>query len=173
MNILTEVCLSHNELFFPHRRKPHMRRRSCMKWSGVRAHARTCQLYILCQYAVSTGAQACTHTQKSSHSRLHTVIWWLWLLMSCCGVYPTRMVDVAWGQPPPAFNDVYLAHVWGVNWGGGVWVCVCVCMCVTGRCLRWGTEGIKHITPADNRMVSRPSVRQLKEHDWRSASAPF
>lgn len=45
--------------------------------------------------------------------------------MSSCGVYPTRMEGVAWGQPPPAFNDVYLARlrsekgrccVWLTDW---------------------------------------------------------
>lgn len=82
--------------------------------------------FLLYHYycTVSTG----THTSHSyTHIRhTHTVIWWLLMLMSCCGVYPTRMVGVAWGQPPPAFNDVYLAHVWGVN--GGM---LCVYVCVT------------------------------------------
>lgn len=45
--------------------------------------------------------------------------------MSCFGVYPTRMAWVAGGQPPPAFNDVYLAHVWRVKEGMVLsWVCV-------------------------------------------------
>lgn len=77
MNILTEVCLSHNELFSPP--SPEATYAPALMREverGARTHAPTCQPYISCQRAVSTGAQACTHThtQKSSHSRLHTVI---------------------------------------------------------------------------------------------------
>lgn len=77
------------------------------------------KLYVLLQW-VQVHVPAHTLTKVISHRQ--TVIWWLWMLMSCCGVYPTRMAGVAGGQPPPAFNDVYLARVWGAE---GVGVCVC------------------------------------------------
>lgn len=108
----------------------------------------TC-LHMLTHYKVVTLSVSCTHTTHThnvhKHTHTHTVIWWLWMLMSCFGVYPTRMAWVAGGQPPPAFNDVYLAHIWRVKERRGWHFRGCVWL--NGRCLGWGREGIKQISP--------------------------
>lgn len=81
MNILTEVCLSHNELFSPP--SPEATYAPALMREverGARAHAPTCQPYISCQRAVSTGAQACTHTHAEvvtlslTHCNLMTLV---------------------------------------------------------------------------------------------------
>lgn len=136
MNILAEVCLLHNELFSP-TAWSHIRA-GAHAWTRVRIHTHThprrqrnmtFHTSSDCTPIPAVWAELHmpTHVQTLSLSlsllaHTQTVIWWLWMLMSCCGVYPTRMVGVARGQPPPAFNDVYLAHA--EEWKGGWHVCV-------------------------------------------------
>lgn len=118
------------------------------------------KLYVLLLWAQ---VHVPTHTLTKVISHRQTVIWWLWMLMSCCGVYPTRMAGVAGGQPPPAFNDVYLARVWGVE---GIGVCVTDRQMFKKRERRHQAD----VSPQMTETCHDTASRRSKEHDWGLAS---
>lgn len=113
MNIWTEVCLLHMKCVSPSLWDAHTCRRSSMKQSELCTHVENLFTSCIAPHCM----YRCTHT----HYNLMTVDTneLLWCLPDTHGGCRT-------GASPPAFNNVYLAHVWGVN-GGMRSVCVCVC----------------------------------------------
>lgn len=104
MNNLTQFFLSHNEPSPPHTHTSdftHAASHACQV-SFSRSHMR------LHMRGHIGGVFFSPHVQVVTHFFCTLEFDDFWMLMSCCGVYPGRTVDVAGS---PAFNDVYLARV--------------------------------------------------------------
>lgn len=92
------------------------------------AHARTCKTTFPLTAVVLLHRYTCLHTDITrTHTHTHCNLMTLdanellWCLPDTHG--GCRM-----GASLPVFNDVYLAHVWGVNEGDEGRACVCVCV---------------------------------------------